>query len=88
MKILILSKSSSFVEAIRLVLGKKDIEFDIASDKDELSKLLSQQKYDFVICDLECVSNIDCVKDIINNHNSDTDIVVMSFSDIDYKNRD
>ncbi len=83
MRVIVLSKSEFFIEALKLILAKKHIKFDVARNKSDLEALLNENEYDFVVCDLHCNEDIMCIKDIIKRRNSNADIVIMSFNDVD-----
>ncbi len=80
-KVLILSKSKFFSEALRFILHDLSVETEVADSWDKFNNLSSPYTYDVIVCDLSCIDrNIEKnIKDIKNKYPS-SKVVIFSFN--------
>jgi len=80
MKILITTNSKFFREALRFILHGQAGEIHTAADMEEFKALTRRNRYDVLMCDLDCVQeHLTEFRDWVRNNLHDARIVVFSF---------
>ncbi len=80
MRVLITSSSKFFREALKFILHNRAEEVDTALDIGEFKKLTGVNRYDLILCDLDCVfDHIDEFRRWVENNLKDTRVVFFSF---------
>ncbi len=80
-KVLILSKSKFFSEALKFILHDLSVETEVADSWEKFVHLSSSDAYDVIVCDLSCV-DINIEKNIkdIKNISPSSKVVIFSFN--------
>jgi len=80
MKVLITSSSKFFREALKFILHNRAEEVDTALNIGEFKRLTSTNRYDLILCDLDCVfDHIDEFGKWVESNLKDTRMLFFSF---------